>query len=274
MQPMELMIFTYRGHSRSVSAVAWSPEGERIISGSQDGTVQMLEIAYAIPPLPFIRFLRRLRFGVLRGSCTKPTLPFIYHGHSDRVNAVAWSPDGKRIASGSTDGTVQVWDAVDGGHIFAYRGHTRDVYTVAWSPDSKRIASGSRDETVQVWNATNGDSVFIYRGHSGDVRAVAWSPDGQHIASGSWDGTVQMWSATDGSRVYTYLGHSNMVEAVAWSLDGKRIASGSRSLASSSRDGTIQSVECNRWRTSLHVSWTYWYSVCISVVAGWQAHHL
>jgi WD40 repeat protein len=79
------------------------------------------------------------------------TVLYTYRGHSVTVSSVAWSPDGKRIASGSSDKTVQVWDAVDGSHVYTYRGHSDLVWTVAWSPDSKRIASGSSDKTVQVW---------------------------------------------------------------------------------------------------------------------------
>ena len=120
---------------------------------------------------------------------------YTYHGHFASVNAVAWSPDGKRIASGSNDGTVQVWDATDGGHVFTYRGHIDRVNAVAWSPDGRRIASGSADGTVQVWDAANGGHVFTYRGHSGPVWTVAWSPNGKRIASGSADKTVQVWLA-------------------------------------------------------------------------------
>jgi serine/threonine protein kinase len=82
------------------------------------------------------------------------TILYTYRVHSNWVNAVAWSPDGRRIASGSKDGMVQVWDATDGGHVFTYRGHSGHsdgVFTVAWSPDGTRIASGSQDHTVQVW---------------------------------------------------------------------------------------------------------------------------
>src|SRR6266496_2552603 len=81
---------------------------------------------------------------------------YTYRGHTSAVNAVAWSPDGKRIASASADGTVQVWDATAGSNIYIYTGHGKDfagtsIIAVAWSPDGKLIASGGGDETMQVW---------------------------------------------------------------------------------------------------------------------------
>ncbi|EFH85024.1 serine/threonine-protein kinase [Ktedonobacter racemifer] len=154
---------------------------------------------------------------------------FTYRGHSNYVDAVAWSPDGKWIASGSRDKTVQVWNASDGSHVFTYQGHTNYVASVAWSPDGKWIASASGYgyNTVQVWNANDGSHVFTYRGHINYVASVAWSPDGKRIASGSADNTVQVWNTNDGSHVFTYKGHSDWVYTVAWSPDGKRIASGS-----------------------------------------------
>ena len=103
-------------------------------------------------------------------SLPKNTTLYTYRGHSGAVYAVAWSPDGKRIASGGNDGTIQVWDAVDGGHAFTYRGHADVVEAVAWSPDGKRIASGSRDQTVQVWDAVDGGHVYTYRGHYNIVK--------------------------------------------------------------------------------------------------------
>jgi serine/threonine protein kinase len=155
------------------------------------------------------------------------TLLYTYRGHSDYVHAVAWSSDGTRIASGSDDQTVQVWDAADGSNVFTYRGHSDAVETVAWSHDDKHIASAGNDQTVQVWDAVDGEHVFTYRGHTDLVDAVVWSPDSAHIASGSWDRTVQVWDAANGGNVFTYRGHSGMVTAVAWSPDGTRIASGS-----------------------------------------------
>jgi WD40 repeat protein len=86
-------------------------------------------------------------------SLSVGTTLYTYRGHSAGVNAVVWSPDGKRIASGSQDLTVQVWDAADGSHVYIYHGHSSFVNAVAWSSDGQRISSGSADKTVRVWVA-------------------------------------------------------------------------------------------------------------------------
>lgn len=157
---------------------------------------------------------------------------FVYKGHSQPVNSVAWSPGGQRIASASMDTTVQVWDAANGGHVLTYRGHTASVNAVVWSPDGQWIASSGGD-TVQVWDAASGAHVSTYRGHTFVVGAVAWSPDSRWIATGSLDNTVQVWNASTGKTALTYRGHRHSVNAVTWSPKGRWIASGSS-------DGTVQ----------------------------------
>jgi serine/threonine protein kinase len=151
---------------------------------------------------------------------------YIYNGHARPVNAVSWSPDSTRIASGSGDRTVQVWDAASGNQHFRYN-HTLAVKAVAWSPDGRYIASAGRDNVVQVHDAAHGRLIYTYRGHAKWVNALAWSPDSSRIASGSHDNTVQVWNALSGDNVLVYRGHSNEVHAVTWSPDGKEIASGS-----------------------------------------------
>lgn len=155
------------------------------------------------------------------------TLLYTYRGHTNGVVGVTWSPDGKRIASASTDRTVQVWDAVNGSYRYTYRGHIDDVWAVAWSPKGQYIASASYDGVVQVWNATDGSPVYTYHGHNDAVSAVAWSPDGKLIASAGRDRTVQIWNPINGTNVFTYRKHTDWIHAVAWSPDGRRIASGS-----------------------------------------------
>src|SRR2546421_10789 len=130
-----------------------------------------------------------------------------YRDHTAAVMSIAWSPDGKHIASASADKTVHVWNAIGKKRISTYREHSKQVSALAWSPDATRIASGSWDTTVQVWSVAGGRKLFTYRGFSREVSTVAWSPDGKYIASGSWDTTVQIRQATTGGKLFTYQGH-------------------------------------------------------------------
>ncbi|MFL5625138.1 MAG: WD40 repeat domain-containing protein, partial [Ktedonobacteraceae bacterium] len=110
-----------------------------------------------------------------------PATILVYKGHTGIVNTVAWSPNGKRIASGSDDHTVQIWGAATGEMLLTNNDNTMAVNKVAWSPDGKFIASAGEDGTVQVWNATSGKAVYTFRGHTEEVLTVAWSPDGNRI---------------------------------------------------------------------------------------------
>jgi WD40 repeat protein len=129
-----------------------------------------------------------------------------YYGpNGGESHAVAFSPDGKYLAIGRDDSTIEVWDIATKSMVYTYGGHTADVFTLAWSPDSKRIASGGADATVQIWDALTGDHEYTYRGHldyywghftsTQEVDTLAWSPDGKQIASGGADNTIQVWQA-------------------------------------------------------------------------------
>jgi WD40 repeat protein/serine/threonine protein kinase len=153
----------------------------------------------------------------------------VYNQHAARVNGVAWSPDGKSLASASDDKTVLVCD-LSGKTLLKYSGHKDRVLSVAWSPDGSMIASASADTTVQVWDAATGKLIQTYTGHAAGVNTVDWSPDSRLIASGSDDRTVQTWFAATGT-VFFFYGqhgeHTNTVSSVAWSPDGSKIASAS-----------------------------------------------
>jgi hypothetical protein len=140
---------------------------------------------------------------------------------------VCYSPDGSRIASGSWDQTVKVWDSQSGTEVATLRGHTFAVWSVCYSPDGSRIASGS-DGTVKVWDSQSGTEVATLRGHTRQVTCVCYSPDGSRIASGSYDQTVKVWDSQSGTEVATLRGHTSWVSSVCYSPDGSRIASGSQ----------------------------------------------
>ncbi|KAF2185880.1 hypothetical protein K469DRAFT_157967 [Zopfia rhizophila CBS 207.26] len=149
-------------------------------------------------------------------------------GHSIYVNSVAFSPDGKILASASNDGTVKLWDAGTGAVLQTLEDHSRSVNAIAFSPDGKILASASYDETVKLWDAGTGAVLQTLEGHSGSVKAMAFSPDGKILASASYDETVKLWDASIGAVLQTLKGHSRWVTAVAFSPDSKVLASASR----------------------------------------------
>jgi WD40 repeat protein/serine/threonine protein kinase len=149
-------------------------------------------------------------------------------GHVGHVNSVSFSPDGKRIVSGSGDHTVKLWNAETGREIRTLKGHTDDVESVSFSSDGNRIVSGSGDNTVKLWNAETGQELLTLKSHLNWIACVRFSPDGKRIVSGSNDNTVKVWDAETGQETLTLKGHAGTVFSVSFSPDGRQIASGSR----------------------------------------------
>jgi WD40 repeat protein/predicted Ser/Thr protein kinase len=241
------------GHRDEMWAWAFSPDGTRFASGSEDGAARLWDTATGAP-LPTCR------------------------GHTSKVLCTAFSPDGRRLVTASADGTVRQWDATTGGEVEApYDRHTGEVVAAVYSPDGRWVASAGTDRTVRVWQATGRQDVAVLHGHTGTVSELAFdpagprlaslsresrlssagdctvrvwdvdprvtvpvlrghtsyvypvacSPDGQWIASGGWDNTVRLWDARTGEQC-AKLDHPGVVEALAFSPDGSWMVSGCR----------------------------------------------
>jgi WD40 repeat protein len=146
-------------------------------------------------------------------------------GHLAPVVAVAFSPDGQRLVTGSYDHTARVWDSGQGAELLALRGHDHEVKAVAFSPDGRLIATGSADRTARVWDAVTGQALHPLEGHEHWVTSVAFSPDSRRIATGSLDGTARLWEAGSGRWLQTFP-HGERVWSVAFSSDGPWLLTG------------------------------------------------
>ena len=148
-------------------------------------------------------------------------------GHRNTVIPVAFSPDGKTLATGSMDKTIKMWDAQTGALKQTLTGHSNGVHALAFSPDGKTLASGSDDKTIKLWDAQTGALRQTLTENSSAVHTIGFSPDGATLASGSTDKTIKLWDAETGELKQTLTGHDDVVKTIAFSPDGTILASGS-----------------------------------------------
>jgi WD40 repeat protein/transcriptional regulator with XRE-family HTH domain len=220
----KLLHLAWHAHTDTVRALAFSPDGHRLATGSWDGSLKLWDI---------------------ENGTLLWTIWF-----TDNVECLAFAPNGGILASSGDGATVQLWGSQRGEHVQTLTGPTGPVFTLVWSPDGHLLAGGSFDKTIQLWEisqARSETSVRRLSGHTNFVLGLAFAPDGTTLASGSWDGTVRLWDVESLSLHQTLSGHTDRVRAVAWSPDG-------RLLASCGFDQTIWlwDVERSSYRMGLH----------------------
>lgn len=190
-------------HDSGVRAVAFSPNAERLVTGTRNGKI-------------------------LLWHTRKRTLLEKIQAHTGNVTSLDYSRDGTTIASASSDKTIKLWNAENAQEQLVLQGHAGGVYSVAIAPDGKTIASGSWDRTVRLWNGDTGNQLRVLSGHAQPIWSVAFAPDGATLASAGEDHTVRVWDTGTGREITTLRGHSSTVHSVVFSRGGDMIASGGR----------------------------------------------
>jgi WD40 repeat protein len=157
------------GPASTVSSAAFSPDGQRVVTASNDKTARVWNTADG----------RQLA---------------LLEGHEDKVWSAAFSADGQRVVTGSWDKTARVWNAADGRQLALLKGHVGRVWSATFSADGRRIVTASDDGTARVWSAADGRQLALLKGHVGKVWSATFSADGQRIVTASHDKTARVWA--------------------------------------------------------------------------------
>jgi WD40 repeat protein len=225
---------TFAEDSRQVSSICLSRDSRFALSGSNDDTAKLWEIA--------------------TGNCLRT-----FEGHTSSVNSVCLSADSRFALSGSSDHTLKLWEVSTGCCLRTFTGHTDWVFSVCLSADGRFALSGSYDRTVKLWEVATGRCLRILTGHTSPVYSVCLSADGRFALSGSHDRTAKLWEVATGHCLHTLVGHTDGVFSVCLSADGRFALSGSH-------DRTLKLWEvatgCCLRTLAEHISPVY--SVCLS----------
>jgi eukaryotic-like serine/threonine-protein kinase len=197
-----LALKTLRGHLGAVAAVALSPDGRQLVSGSEDGTA--------------------ILWDALNGKEL-----FTLKAHRAPIRAVAFSPDSLRTLTVSVDRTARVWDVATGSSLFALNGPGAYVTAAAFSPNGRRIATGSQDGTAKVWSAADGQPLLTFKAQTARINWLGFTPDGQRIITASADGVAKVWEATQGTQLFSIEGHTAAILSTAIYDHGRRIVTAS-----------------------------------------------
>jgi WD40 repeat protein len=244
LKPTWNCVRTLTGHHSSITAIAFSPDGGMIVSGSADRTVKIwnpnsrlsqatlsghssLIDAVAISSNGKILVSGSWDYTIKIWDLETQELLDTLCQHSGWIKSLAISPDGKYLVSGSADKTVKIWDLERKEVKQDISAHSMAVHAVAISPNGQIIASGSADKTIKVWNLNTGEILLTLDGHSDAIHSLAFSPSSQILISGSADSTIKMWDLDRGVLLNTLTGHSAAVNSVTINCQGNTILSGS-----------------------------------------------
>ncbi len=159
-------------------------------------------------------------------DANQPAAPLhVFDGHENAVEALAYAPQLKALASGGADATVRLWDLPTLSLKRSYRGYRDFVTAIAFSPSGKMLAGGALDGRIQVWSALSSRRLRSLNGHQGRISDLAFSPAGNLLASASGDGTVRLWDLKRGRTLRALTGHTGGATAVTFAPDGQHLAS-------------------------------------------------
>jgi WD40 repeat protein len=243
-------IGSLKGHAETIEGLALSRDGKYLASASEDQTVKIWDLV-AGKDIQTLNGLAGMAQAVPYGPSLSRVIWDTLKGHTGMVQAVAFTSDGKKLATASADGTVKIWDAASGNVVATFKVETmvkttdpktkketltrepgRPFTCVAFSPDNKILSAGNLDGVIKIYDVDAAKEIGELKAHEG-VWALAYNPDGSRLASAGWDQTIKVWDTKTNQELFTIKAHNGTVTALAFSPSGQSMASGSI-------DGTVK----------------------------------
>ncbi|HEY9824302.1 MAG TPA: NB-ARC domain-containing protein [Stenomitos sp.] len=203
------VVNTLQGYSNGIYALARHPQRPLLASAHEDQTLRLWHLISPDSQSP-------------RLTSSEPVQTL--RGHQNRILAVAFSSDGKYLASGSLDRTIKIWNPETGQCVATLYGHTSWIWDIAFHPHHNILASASYDRTVKLWDLETGICTHTLEGHEGSALCTSFSPNGQWLASGGYEKMLKLWSIPSGDCVRTWFAHDSRIWSVAFSPDSQWLA--------------------------------------------------